>query len=204
MLHAAINARALHGDAAFANAVYAVQRIPALSIVEAVCVYVPLAFHGVIGAWLVVTGRNLASPPPYPRAVRTALRITGVVVAAFLAMHLPELRFYSPGVHLEGGELATRLDADLSSVSRGVPWRGLAYLVGSGCATFHLAAGLWGAFAATERARTSVRYRRWAAWTLTAAGAAMWLTLANVIVFRATGGQLFGEMLEETPGKPCP
>jgi hypothetical protein len=152
-----------------------------------------------------VTGGGLAShAAAYPPAVRTAIRVTGIVVVAFLAMHLPELRFYSPGVHLEAGELATRLDSDLSSVSKGVPWRGLAYLAGSGCATFHFAAGLWGAFAATERARGSARNRRWVAWTLAALGAAMWLTLANVIVFRATGGQLFGETLEETPTTPCP
>jgi succinate dehydrogenase / fumarate reductase, cytochrome b subunit len=205
VLHAAINARALHGDAAFVSTVHAVQRVPALSLLEVACVYVPLAVHGAIGAWLVATGRDLASPPPpYPRGVRIAVRATGVVLAAFLAMHLAELRFYSPGVHLDGGELATRLDADLSSVVRGVPWRGLAYLIGSGCATFHFAAGLWAAFAATAPARGSVRRRRWAAWALTALGAAMWLTFANVIVFRATGGQLFGETQEEPPGSSCP
>jgi succinate dehydrogenase/fumarate reductase cytochrome b subunit len=205
VLHAAINARALHGEAAFASTVHAIQRIPALPLLEAAVVYVPLAVHGVIGGWLVATGRELAGPKaPYSRAMRAAVRVTGVGVAAFLAMHLPELRFDSPGVHLEGGALATRLDADLSSVSHGVPWRGVVYLVGSGCAIFHLAAGLWGAFAARERARDSKRSRRWAAWTLAALGAAMWLALANVIVFRATGGQLFGERVEETPNAPCP
>jgi succinate dehydrogenase cytochrome b subunit len=205
VLHAAINARALHGHAAFVSTVHAIQGIPALPLLEAVVVYVPLGVHGAIGAWLVATGRTLAGPTaPYSRAMRAAVRVTGVVVAAFLAMHLPELRFASPGVHLEGGALATRLDADLSSVSHGVPWRGLAYLVGSGCATFHFAGGLWGAFAVSERARGSERNRRWAAWALAALGTAMWLTLANVIVFRATGGQLFGEMVEEAPGTPCP
>jgi succinate dehydrogenase / fumarate reductase cytochrome b subunit len=205
LLHTAINARALHGDAAFVGTVRALQQVPALPLVEAAFVYAPLAVHGAIGAWLVATGRNLASPPaPYPPAVRMAVRLTGVVVVAFLAMHLTELRFRAPGHPLAGGELATRLDADLSSVSWGVPWRGLAYLVGSACATFHLAAGFWGAFAKSERARDSARNRRWAALALAAVGAAMWLTLANVIVFRATGGQLFGEMREEAPGPPCP
>ncbi len=204
LLHVAINARALHGHAAFVDAAHAVRQIPALAIVEAAVVYVPLAIHGAIGAWMVATRRNLARPSPYPRGVGITVRATGIVVAAFLVMHLPELRFYSPRVHLEGGELATRLDADLSSLSFGVPWRGLAYLLGTACATFHFAAGCWGAFAMTERARASTRRRRWAAWVLTALGALMWLTLADVVVFRATGAPLFGESPEPSSTRPCP
>jgi succinate dehydrogenase / fumarate reductase cytochrome b subunit len=204
LVHAAINARALHGDAAFARAVRAVQQLPALPLVEAVFIYLPLAVHAAIGGWLVATRRSFSPPTPYSPGVRAGVRVTGVVVAAFLVMHLPELRFASPGEHLGPGELATRLDADLSTVTHGVPWRGLAYLVGTACATFHLAAGLWGAFAISERARASVKRRRWAAWAIAALGTVMWLTLADVVVFRATGAQLFGEMVEERSGAPCP
>jgi succinate dehydrogenase / fumarate reductase cytochrome b subunit len=208
LVHAAINARALHGDAAFVSTVRAVQQLPALPLVEAVFIYLPLAVHAAIGGWLVATRRSFSPPTPYSPGVRLGVRATGIVVAAFLVMHLPELRFASPGAHLGPGELATRLDAHLSTVTHGVPWRGLAYLVGTACATFHLAAGLWGAFAVSERARASLRQRRWAAWAIAALGTVMWLTLANVVVFRATGAQLFGEMVEERSidpsGAPCP
>jgi succinate dehydrogenase / fumarate reductase cytochrome b subunit len=203
VLHAVVNARALHGDAAFVRAVELVQGIPLLPLVEVLVVYAPLVVHGGLGLWLTATRRSLG-PAPYSRGVRVAMRVTGIVLAAFLAMHLPELRFYSPRVHLDGGELATRLDADLSTVTRGVPARGLAYLVGTASAAFHLAAGAWAAFASTAKARASVTRRRYAAWALVALGTAMWLTLANVVVFRATGAQLFGEPLEETPSTPCP
>ena len=182
----------------------AVQQIPALPIVEALFIYLPLAVHAAIGGWLVATRKTFSPATPYPPGVLIGLRVTGVVVAAFLVMHLPELRFASPGTHLGPGELATRLDRDLSTVTHGVPWRGLAYLVGTACATFHLAAGLWGAFAVSERARASLRRRRRAAWAIAALGTAMWLTLANVVVFRATGAPLFGEMIEDPSGAPCP
>jgi hypothetical protein len=49
-----------------------------------------------------------------------------------------------------------------------------------------------------------VKRRRWAAWAIAALGTVMWLTLADVVVFRATGAQLFGEMVEERSGAPCP
>jgi succinate dehydrogenase / fumarate reductase cytochrome b subunit len=204
LVHMAINARALHSDAAFASAVRAVQKLPALALVEAVLIYLPLAVHAAIGGWLVATRRSFSPPTPYSPGVRVGLRLTGVVVAAFLVMHLPELRFAARGMHLGPGELATRLDADLSTVSHGVPWRGLAYLVGTACATFHFAAGLWGAFAVHERARASLQQRRRAAWAIAVLGTVMWLTLANVVVFRATGAQLFGEMVEESSAAPCP
>ena len=151
VLHVAINARALHGDAAFAGAVRAVQGLPALAaVIETALVYLPLALHGGLGLWLVATGGRGAlrpEPSPYSPVLRGWMRATGVLLVAFLAMHVAELRF--PGAagrlgHLDGGELATRLDADLSATWLGVPWRGLAYLVGTAAVTFHLAVGLWG------------------------------------------------------------
>src|SRR5262249_45748197 len=149
VLHLAMNARAIAGDAAFARAVDALHRTPALPVLEALLVFAPLLFHAGVGAWLVLTRRSFAEPSPYPGALRAAVRATGLVVLAFLAMHLPELRFRalavssassSSAARLDGGELATALAADLSSVSYAVPWRGAAYLVGAGCVTFHFAA----------------------------------------------------------------
>jgi succinate dehydrogenase / fumarate reductase, cytochrome b subunit len=202
VLHLAMNARALHGDAAFVSAVRGVHQVPGLALLEVLFVYAPLAVHGGIGLWLTATGRSLG-PAPYSPSMRAAMRVTGVALALFLAMHLPELRFAAPRLPLTGGQLATRLDAHLSSVSYGVPWRGLAYLVGTACAVFHLAVGAWAAFAATEGGRASIQRRRWAAWTFAALGAVMWLTFADVVVYRATGVALFGDAVEEPPGS-CP
>jgi succinate dehydrogenase / fumarate reductase cytochrome b subunit len=193
LLHLTLNLRALGGDAAFAHAVDALERVPGLPLLEAVFVFGPLLVHGVVGLWLVVTGTPLASPSPYPRSVRIAMRVTGVLVVAFLAMHLSEFRFRVPGARLDGAQLGTSLAADLSSTWGGVPWRGVAYLVGTACVTFHFAAGLWGFFVAAAAGSDGVRWRKWAAWGVGAIGVALWIAFVNVVVFQATGARLFGE-----------
>jgi succinate dehydrogenase / fumarate reductase cytochrome b subunit len=203
VLHVAVNARALHGDQAFASAAGALQRLPGLPVIEALFVFAPLLLHGAFGLWLVATRRPLVPSTPYPAALRLGMRASGVVVVAFLAMHLPELRFHAPSMRLDGAEMATRLDADLSATSHAVPWRGLAYLVGVACVTFHFAAGLWGAFAATDRGRASSHERRWAAWAAALFGAVILFTFANVVVFRATGAALFGGLQEDTTPTPA-
>lgn len=196
VVHLAINAAALGGDAAFARAVHLAHRLPALWLFESLFIFAPLLVHGGIGLWMVVTRTPLAESSPYPDALRIALRATGVVAVAFVAMHLPELRWRAPGVRLGAGELETLLVADLSTVWHGVPWRGAAYLVGTGCVTFHFAAGMWG-WLMTTRLGARSRARRWVGWGAGAVGAAVWVLLANVVVFHATGSRLFGEPAEE-------
>jgi succinate dehydrogenase / fumarate reductase, cytochrome b subunit len=206
VLHLAMNARALRGDAAFSNAAGKLQRFPALAAVEWLLVFAPLALHAAVGFWLVVTGKTPSgSPRPYTPTLRAAMRVTGVVAVAFLAMHLPELRFRVPGERLDGGELSTVLDADLSTIAHGVPWRGLAYLVGTGCVTFHFAAGSWAFLVTIRQGPPSAAVRRRTAWAAGVLGAAMWITFANVVVFRATGARLFGPpaAMPET-AEPCP
>jgi hypothetical protein len=144
---------------------------------------------------------------PYPAGLRLAVRVTGLLAAAFLAMHLPEFRFRMVGARLGGGELATLLAADLSSTWHGVPWRGVAYLVGTGCVTFHFAAGLWGFFAASRLGPDSLIGRKRAAWGAAALGAAIWVAFANIVVSHATGAALIGGPMSETPSGahgPCP
>jgi succinate dehydrogenase / fumarate reductase cytochrome b subunit len=205
IVHLAVNARVLHSESAFEATVGAIRRLPALALLEWLFVFAPLLLHTGMGLWLVAARRTLAVPSPYPRAVGIAVRVTGVAAIAFLAMHLPELRLRTPGVRLDGGELATVLAADLSSVSHGVPWRGAAYLAGTACVTFHFAAGLWGFFA-TSRLGGRRAARKWASWAAAAIGAAMWTMLADVVVFHATGARLFGGMSEErdAPREACP
>jgi succinate dehydrogenase / fumarate reductase cytochrome b subunit len=205
VLHVVTNARALRGDAAFLAAARTYDSIPALPLVEALFVFAPLVFHGALGVWLVVTRRSFEPPVPYPRGVRIAMRATGVLTLAFLAMHLPELRFRQPGTRPSGGELLTVLASDMSSTWHGVPWRGVVYLAAAGCVAFHFAAGLWGFFV---RSRSPGRVSTAAAWVAGAVGAVLWALLANVVVLHATGARLFGRARDDAPqgsaADPCP
>ncbi len=200
LVHLAVNAAALRGDAAFARAVHGVLRLPVLWLVEAIFVYAPLFAHGGIGLYLAVTRTRLTEKSPYPDGLRIAVRATGVVAAAFIAIHLPELRFRVHGVRLGGGELETLLGAGLSRLWHGGPWGGVVYLVGTTAVAFHFAAGLWG-WLMTTRAALRPAVRRWAGWGAGTVGAAIWALLVNIVVFHATGSRLFGEPAETAVGE---
>jgi succinate dehydrogenase/fumarate reductase cytochrome b subunit (b558 family) len=204
VVHVVVNARIVRGEQAFVQSADALARIPALPLIEVLFVLLPLVIHAAIGLWLVASRQPLAEPSPYPPNVAAAMRVTGLVALAFLAMHLPELRFRGLVHSPTGGELATRLAADLSSTWHGLPWRGAAYLVASGCIVFHFAAGLWGFFARTRRGADG-RARRWVALGVATIGAAMWLLLADAVVFHATGARLVGSRAPDTSQiEPCP
>lgn len=204
VLHVVANLRALDGDDAFDRAVRAFTRVPLLGLVEALFVFAPLLFHTGFGLWLVVRRRPLRTPSPYSPTFRAAMRVTGVLAVAFLAMHLPELRFREPAVRPGGAVLLAVLDADLSSMAHGLPWRAVAYLLGSACVCFHFAVGLWGFFAATPRGAVA-RTRRHAGGWAVAVGVTLWLLFADVVVYHATGARLLGGAAhDETSTAPCP
>ena len=206
-LHLVLNESAVGSNDAFVRVVGVIDRTPFLPLLEAIVIFAPLAFHSAFGLWLVVTRRPLAPTSPYSSHLRLAVRVTGVLAGAFVAMHLSEFRFRMAGARLGGGELATLLAADLSSTSHGVPWRAVAYLAGTACVTFHFAAGLWGFFAASRFGRDSATGRKRGAWGATVLGATIWIAFANVVVFHATGAALIGGPMSETPSSArglCP
>jgi len=203
VVHVGTNLQAIRGERAFEAAVQAEHRIPGLAVLEALLVFAPLLLHGGYGAWLVVTRRALREPSPYPRALQLALRVTGVLALAFLALHLPELRFSRAAQGADGGVLLTLLAADLSSMRHGVPWRAVAYLLGSACVAFHFAVGLWGSFAGTPRGSEAGSRRR-AALLAGAVGAALWVLFADSVVFHATGARLIGRAAPDVASAPCP
>jgi succinate dehydrogenase/fumarate reductase cytochrome b subunit len=186
-----INARAMNGDAAYGRAVDVVRRLPGLPLFEAIFVFAPLALHGVVGLWMTATRTPLRVKSPYPRALGAWMRATGIVAFAFVLAHIEEFRA-APGAGLGGTELGTLVAANLSSTWMGVPWKAAAYLIGSGCVTFHFAAGAWAFFAAATETESAAR-RKWTAWTAGAVGVAIWATIANVVVFQATGARFVGD-----------
>jgi hypothetical protein len=207
LAHLAVNAFALRGAGRLAAVLGAVHRIPALGVIEGTFIVAPLALHGCLGGWLVATRRPLMAPRPYPESVRVAMRVAAVGVLAFLAMHLPEFRWRAGAERLGGHEVATLLARDLSWTWHGLPWRGLAYLVGAACATFHLGAASWGLFASSRPGQAGPRSRVRAAWAIGTVSFAIWLGFADVVVMHATGAPLFGGAppgYELDSTGPCP
>jgi succinate dehydrogenase / fumarate reductase cytochrome b subunit len=205
VLHAAVNARALAGDAAFLDASRQLQSIPLLSVAEVVFVLAPLALHAAVGSWILAARIPLPAAPPLPRAVRTATRAAGVAILLFLVLHLSELRFRAGWSHPAPATLLATLDSRLSSMFHGLPLRAVAYLLASACVCFHLAVGFWGAFAGSPRGEAPQARRR-AAWWSASVGVILWLLLSDIVVFHATGARLFGSASAEPQdtNAPCP
>lgn len=173
-------------------------------MVEVLFVFAPLVAHGGIGLWLTLTRTSLAMPRPYSRAMRVALRASGVAAVAFIGIHLSEVRFRGSGAPLGGDVIATVLAADLSATNHGVPWRGAVYLVGTACVAFHFASGLWGRLAARGDGGTTAG--RLAALAAGSVGVVLWLMLLLVVLFHATGVRPFGGSADEdgSATESCP
>jgi len=112
-----------------------------LPVIEVLFVLLPLAFHALYGLHLTFR------PAPGPHAYATdrlfaAQRMSGLVALVFVALHLRHLRFATWPGGLPVEVYSTRLAADLSSTTWGVPWIALGYLVGIGASVFHVANGL--------------------------------------------------------------
>jgi succinate dehydrogenase / fumarate reductase cytochrome b subunit len=203
LVHVGINASVLWGTAAFARAEDAILTLPALGLFETVFVFAPLALHAGLGAWWTLTRTPLPPPSPAPPAVTVATRVTGLVGLVFIVDHVIEQRFGSFHRASEGGAVASELAATLSATAYGVPWRGVAYLIGMACVVFHFSVGLWTWCTVHWPLQTAAARRR-AAWALAAVGSATWLTGANAIVVHATGARPFAGGDRDPPTEPCP
>jgi succinate dehydrogenase / fumarate reductase cytochrome b subunit len=198
VLHAITNARAIRGEGPFVRSVAVYDGVPGLFAIEIVLVYLPLLFHAAYGVWLTTTGLVVrrgapdAEPSPYPPRWPSAVRATGVVGALFILVHVPELRFRTPGARPAGGELLTWLSGDLSSTFHGWPLVAAGYLFASACTSFHFAAGSWAVFARSRLGEGDARARRATAWAAALGGAVLWLVFASTVVLHATGARLLG------------
>jgi succinate dehydrogenase/fumarate reductase cytochrome b subunit (b558 family) len=114
---------------------------PVLGFLEVVLVLVPLVFHAGYGLWVSLQRRP--AKHAYDSDLMLVLeRISGVIVLVFVVAHLWETRVQTWTGHLLVGSYSTRLVERLSSLSGGVPWIALGYLVGIAATVFHLVNGM--------------------------------------------------------------
>jgi succinate dehydrogenase / fumarate reductase cytochrome b subunit len=205
--HLGVCGAALFGRDVFVGTVTRVDQAPLLHVLEVLFIYLPLAVHGGLGAWMVVTRQALPSRP-YSRALGRALRASGIVALAFIAWHAWALRVRGSGSG--AAEYYSRLAETLSSTWwtasaspewRGVPFVALAYLVGVAATVFHFAVGLWGFGVSWRGARAGL--------ACAALGTVLVLLGANTVVCFATGSRYFARgsftpVELEPKTAPCP
>ena len=136
--HLFVNSSAARGADAFNATVHRLQQVPLMGLVEIVALFLPLAFHGV-GGLFVIAGSPVSAErsDPASRALATLQRVTGVVLFFFILFHLWTARLVAFGDH-EGLDLFHLMQAALAS-----PWIRAAYVGGILAATSHFSTGVY-------------------------------------------------------------
>jgi succinate dehydrogenase / fumarate reductase cytochrome b subunit len=135
------------GVKTFQHEVEFIHDLPALILIEWGLLFLPLAFHALVGVWFAVSGRPNVKHYAYQDNWRYTLqRLTGYVGIVFIVLHITSLRF-----GITYGNLFPTFDPHMASSSTAAHFQdgalGLAvaafYLLGVLSLVFHFANGLW-------------------------------------------------------------
>ena len=133
------NAFATNGPHAYADQVKFLTGLPFLVWIEALFIWLPLAFHSLYGFYIWYRGEsNAISYPWQGNWMYTAQRWTGAVSFFYIAWHTYTMRF--SGVHIIGnpGAAFGKVQQELQN-----PWALAFYIVGIVAASWHFGYGLW-------------------------------------------------------------
>ena len=145
-VHMLLNGSIMAGGEAFQNAVsliHSLDRVGILKAVEVVFIFIPIAFHAIVGIMIWLTGRTNVVAYQYGGNVRYTLqRWTALVTVVFILAHLWHMHWL--GAWLPGGAQFDPHAASASAVAAmDAWWIGPLYAFGLLCAVYHFANGIW-------------------------------------------------------------
>jgi len=185
------NAKALQGREKYVEMVEGIGGMPFLTALEIFVIMVPILIHATIGVKILLDGKyNVGSYPYSGNWSYTLQRATAVIVAAFLAYHIWELRLQKLLVGMDAGGMFDTLCRNMSSTTGGVPVIAVLYIVGIGAVSYHLANGLWG-FCFSWGITVSRRALRLSAGIFGLVGVVIFALGVNTALYFATGSKLF-------------
>jgi len=136
--HFFTNSRALQGAAAFDQAAVELARIPYVALVEAFGIWLPIAFHMVLGVIIATTWQSNLGKHGYARNWQYVMqRISGIVLVFYILFHTWMTRFDSGYLHSPSAYGYVK-----DQVSN--PGVFLFYVIGILAACWHLGNGLFG------------------------------------------------------------
>lgn len=143
-------AKAQHGDAGvetFQHEVNFIHNLPALQLVEWFVLFIPIAFHALLGIYYATTGKGNVKAYNYQDNWRYSLqRLSGYIGVLFIFMHVTSLRFgWTYGglmPSFDGEHAASTTATHMQDGSLGA-LMALFYLVCVMALVFHFANGLW-------------------------------------------------------------
>lgn len=142
-VHLSVNATIMAGPNAFQFAVDQIHNLNKLGILKAVevlFIFMPIAFHAIVGVVIWLSGRPNVMAYQYCGNVRYMLqRITGIIALVFILVHLWQVHWIIPsGTQFDPHSAAQSVVALLDRW-----WTGPLYALGVISAVYHLANGIW-------------------------------------------------------------
>ncbi|MDA0254729.1 MAG: succinate dehydrogenase [Planctomycetota bacterium] len=143
VVHLLTNASVLGGAASFQSRVDMIHSLgPLLVPVEVAFIFLPMAFHAVIGFVIIANGMPNVGSYPYVGNVRYTLqRATGMIAFVFIIWHIIQLHWL--GAPLGGGQFDPHHATSTAAAALRPTWVTALYAIGVLSAVFHLANGLW-------------------------------------------------------------
>jgi len=179
------------GAGTFQHEVNFIHSIPFLLLIEVFGLWIPIAFHTVLGVYYATTGRPNNAAYKYQANWRYTLqRVSGYIGVFFVFYHIATLRwgwtFLIPGgTRWEAEYAASTLAAALQGSTQGVTGAGMVvaafYMLGVTMLVFHLANGLWTAAITWGVTLTQAGMRRWG-YVCAAIGAGLMLAAWSAVI----------------------
>lgn len=184
LVHLFINCGALLGECNFTDGVRAVSSLPFVLYIEVFGIILPIAFHGILGLWMVSQARYNTGSYNYSRNWWfTVQRLTGVLIFIFLCWHLWDtvIGKLTGRIHLEQfyGHMLEGMSSSMIVLAM--------FVIGTVAASIHLANGAWG-FSAAWGILQSRRSQKVGSWVCGLFGAVLIVVWVNVVFHFATGG----------------
>lgn len=137
LFHVVANATAMIGPDVYYQFIRIMGSIPWIIVLEVLIIFLPLLLHGLMGLYIVFTGRNNPVKYPYFRNRMFFLqRVSGVVIFLFLLFHVITIKFGS-------AHSAAAMMVNLYNQFHSPLW-GAFYVISLICVSFHACNGLWG------------------------------------------------------------
>ncbi len=158
------------GVAMFQHEVDFIHSLPALVLIEIFGLWLPIAFHSILGVYYAVSGSTNTKSYRYGGNFRYALqRISGYVGVIFIFYHVATLRWgwSLPGAYLFDAHAASSTTAMALRAGSENPWQlagilvGLFYLLSVLLLVYHFANGLWTAAITWGLTISEQGQRRW-------------------------------------------
>src|SRR5262245_29451092 len=144
VVHLLVNASVLAGPAMYQTQVDRIHSVgeTMVTILEWAFIFIPILFHAIVGFWIISGGLPNVGAYPYGSNVRYTLqRATGMLVALFILFHLWQMHHL--GRPLGCGHFDAEHAASSAAIVLSPFLMVLIYTIGTLCAVYHLANGIW-------------------------------------------------------------